>query len=49
VLAVGATSEKGAVWIPPRYMQSGIVICNSTTGTSKTLGAADTLFDVQYI
>lgn len=27
----------------------GIVICNSTTQGTLTLGAADTLFDVQYV
>jgi hypothetical protein len=31
-----------------RWMQFGLVICNSTTQTSLTLGAADSAFDVQY-
>lgn len=32
-----------------RSFDRGIVICNSTTQGTLTLGAADTLFDVQYI
>ncbi len=32
-----------------RSFDFGIVICTSTTQGSLTLGAADTLFDVQYV
>jgi hypothetical protein len=32
-----------------RRFASGIYVCNSTTDTTKTLGAADCLFDVQYV
>lgn len=49
VFAVAATSDREVAWIPPRYMQNGIVICNSTTSTTKTLGAANCLFDIQYV
>jgi hypothetical protein len=31
-----------------RYFKNGIYICNSTTDTTKTLGAADSLFDVRF-
>ena len=32
-----------------RSFDHGIVICNSTTQGTLTIGAADTLFDVQYV
>ncbi|HEX4672051.1 MAG TPA: hypothetical protein VH279_07270 [Solirubrobacteraceae bacterium] len=31
-----------------RWCDRGIVLCNSTTQGTLTIGAADTLFDVQY-
>lgn len=31
-----------------KQFRIGIVVCNSTTGVSKTLGGADCLFDVEY-
>ena len=32
-----------------RRFTNGIVVCNSTTDTTKTIGAANCLFDAQYI
>lgn len=31
-----------------RLFRRGIVLCNSTTDTTKTIGAADCFFDVEY-
>lgn len=37
------------VWFDQgRQFQTGLVVCNSTTDTTKTLGSADSFFDVQF-
>lgn len=39
----------GFSWAPQgREFLQGLVLCNSSTIASKTIGAADCLFDVQY-
>lgn len=47
---IGAAGEKDVSYIfPGRFFQRGIVIANSTTAASLTLGAADCWFDAQYL
>lgn len=36
-------------WTAGRTFQAGIVVCNSTTGPTKTIGAANCFFDAQFI
>lgn len=39
----------GMGWQPNgRQFQTGLVMCNSSTETTKTIGSADTFFDVQF-
>ena len=50
VLHVAATSTATLTYVPlGRLCYQGIVVCNSSTGPTKTIGAADCFFDVQYI
>lgn len=46
-----AAASPGGVYFGSvgRSFDHGIVICNSTAQGSLTIGAADTLFDVQYV
>jgi hypothetical protein len=43
-----ASDALGMIWIPPRRFEAGLVLCNSSTQGSKTIGSADCLFDAQY-
>ena len=47
---VAATQVSANAWVPyPRAFKQGCVITNSTTQNTLTIGAADTLFDVQFV
>ena len=50
VFTVGASSNLGIYYgSVGRWFDIGIVVCNSSTSATKTIGAADTWFDVQYV
>lgn len=46
-LTTGATSQ--VTLIRPRIYLTGIVVCNSSTSATKTIGAADSFLDIQYV
>lgn len=47
--ALAANSGVGFGWQPNgRQFQTGLVLCNSSTDTKKTIGSADCFFDVQF-
>lgn len=48
VWVVQGNSHLDVQWIPGRQFDRGIVVCNSTTNTSKTIGAADAWWDAQW-
>lgn len=45
----GASQLSFAYTMPGRKFLAGIVLCNSSTSATKTIGAADCFFDVQII
>ena len=48
VFEVGASSKFALDYnLNPREFATGIIICNSSTGATKTIGSADCWFDVQ--
>ena len=47
--SVPASDAIGIQWLPGRTFLTGIVVCNSSTQGTKTLGSADCLFDVQFV
>jgi hypothetical protein len=50
IFEVAASSKFAIDWgNNPRVFDTGIVVCNSTTGPTKTIGAADCWFDVQVL
>jgi hypothetical protein len=50
VYSVAATSPLAVLWGQTgRWFSRGVIICNSSTSTSKTLGLADCFFDAQFL
>lgn len=49
VFRVAATSNFSLDYRVGREFASGIVVCNSSTEATKTIGSADCWFDVQYV
>jgi len=46
---LAANNGVGFGWQPNgRQFQTGLVLCNSSTDATKTIGAADCFFDVQF-
>jgi hypothetical protein len=44
-----ANDAVGFSWLPGRTFLVGIVVCNSSTNTAKTIGSADCIFDCQFV
>lgn len=47
--SLAASDAVGFAWLPARTFLVGLVICNSSTQGTKTIGSADCIFDVQFI
>ena len=47
--SMAASDAVGFSWFPGRTFTAGIVVCNSSSQATLTLGSADCLFDAQYI
>ena len=48
-MSVPASTALGFNWLPGRTFFAGIVLCNSSTQGTKTIGSADCLFDAQFL
>lgn len=44
-----ANDAVGFSWLPGRTFLTGIIVCNSSTNTSKTIGLTNCLFDCQFL
>ena len=47
--SVPAGDAVGFNWLPGRTFLGGIILCNSSTQATKTIGSADCLFDAQFV
>jgi len=49
IYTVPASSNLTLNWVPGRSFLTGIVVTNSSTGATKTIGSADCFIDAQYL
>lgn len=50
VIRVPGSSTTGVLYgIPPRFFNQGIIVCNSSTAATLTIGGADSFYDAQYL
>lgn len=47
--SVPASDAVGFNWLPGRTFLVGIIVCNSSTQGTKTIGSADCIFDAQFV
>lgn len=47
--SITASDAVGFNWLPGRTFLVGIIVCNSSTQSTKTIGSADCIFDCQYV
>ena len=47
--SIPANDAVGFSWLPGRTFLVGIIVCNSSTNATKTIGSANCFFDCQFL